>query len=136
LQPYRPSATTAELRRMLRRELDFDRERRNQQQFAQFFAGDSRIVIPTTYPELSTSKVLTMEWLEGMKLSKLALGRGTSKELATYARHGAEVYLKMIFEHGLYHADPHPGNVVLLAKGTIGLLDYGMVGRLDEIHRE
>ena len=62
--------------------------------------------------------------------------RKLSCDLTLVARHGAEMYLEMIFHHGFYHADPHPGNLVVLADGTIGLLDFGMVGRLDETLRE
>lgn len=135
-KPYNPAATMTELRRMLRRELDFDRELRNQELFREFFKKDSRVVVPRCYEDLSTSRVLTMECLEGMKLSKLAISGCSSDQLARYARHGAEIYLKMIFEHGVYHADPHPGNLVLLPDGAIGLFDFGMVGRLDDSLRE
>ncbi len=175
LAAYRPQAMVAEFRRVIRRELDFNREARNLQQFARDFARSTRVRIPRFYPALSTSRVLTMEWLDGAKISELAAvrdagaGQGEvaiheacaapdehaqtngqaddssfvirhssfrSVNLAQVARHGAEMYLDMVFRHGFYHGDPHPGNLVVLENGTIGLLDFGMVGRLDESLRE
>jgi len=136
LAPYRPQAMVAEFRRVVRRELDFAREARNLQQFARNFRRNHHVHIPRTYPELSTQRVLTMEWLDGWRFSDPALGQESQIDLALVARHGAEMYLEMIFQHGFYHADPHPGNLIVLPNGAIGLLDFGMVGRLDEQVRE
>lgn len=136
LQPYRLGATMTELQRMMRRELDFSLELRNQQQFARLFAGDPRIRIPRALPHLCTKRVLTMEWLAGSKLSELVGDAEAEARLPEYARRGADIYLKMIFEHGFYHADPHPGNLMLLPDGAIGMLDFGMVGRLSDALRE
>jgi ubiquinone biosynthesis protein len=136
LEPYRPVATVAEFRRVVRRELDFAREARNLEQFARNFRSNPHVRIPRCYPELSTDRALTMEFLDGARFSDPALHRNAEIDLTTVARHGAEIYLEMIFRHGFYHGDPHPGNLVLLADGSIGLLDFGMVGRLDESLRE
>jgi ubiquinone biosynthesis protein len=136
LAPYRPQALVAEFRRVVRRELDFTREARNLQQFARNFRRNSHVRIPRCYPALSTQRVLTMEWIDGTRFSDPRLASEATCNLEQVARHGAEMYLEMIFHHGFYHADPHPGNLVLLADGTIGLLDFGMVGRLDEAMRE
>jgi ubiquinone biosynthesis protein len=136
LQPYRPQAMVAEFRRVVRRELDFAREARNLEQFARNFAGNPEVRIPRLFPKLSTARVLTMEWLDGAKLSDPVVRQIPHSDLCQVTRHGAEMYLEMIFHHGFYHGDPHPGNLVVLAGGTIGLLDFGMVGRLDEQLRE
>jgi ubiquinone biosynthesis protein len=136
LRPYRPVATVAEFRRVVRRELDFARELRNLEQFARNFRSNPHVRIPRCYPRLSTPRVLVMECLDGVRFSDPSLRREPRLDLAEVARHGAEMYLEMIFRHGFYHGDPHPGNLVLLADGTIGLLDFGMVGRLDESLRE
>lgn len=136
LQPYRPLATVAEFRRVVRRELDFAREARNLEQFSRNFARSAHIRIPRLYPELSTARVLTMEWLDGAKVSDLAVRQMPNVDPGQVARHGAEMYLEMIFHHGFYHGDPHPGNLVVLPNGAIGLLDFGMVARLDESLRE
>jgi ubiquinone biosynthesis protein len=136
LQPYRPQATVAEFRRVVRRELDFAREARNLQQFARNFSGVAHVHIPEFYPALSTARVLTMEWLDGVRLSDPSITQIPDADLRQVARHGAEIYLEMIFHHGFYHGDPHPGNLVVLPDGSIGLLDFGMVARLDESLRE
>ena len=136
LEPYRPQAIVAEFRRVVRRELDFEREARNIDLFAHHFRDNEHVRIPRCYPEFSTARVLTMEWLDGVRFSDPALRRQTDVDLAEVARHGAEMYLEMIFHHGFYHGDPHPGNLVLLSDGAIGLLDFGMIGRLDESLRE
>jgi ubiquinone biosynthesis protein len=128
---YRPRATMAEFQRMLLRELDFGREERNMQQFAQDFANSDTVRIPRSYPELSTGRVLTMELLEGVKLTNAESLGATGFDLEELARRGANIYLKMIFGNGFYHADPHPGNLVLMEDNVIGLLDFGMVGRID-----
>jgi len=136
LRPYRPQATVAEFQRALRRELDFTRERRHLEQFGTAFEDNEQVKIPRTYADYCTERVLVMEWLEGIPLSKPQRIRETSIELPTVTRHGAEIYLEMIFHLGLYHADPHPGNLLVMSDGAIGLLDFGMVARIEESLRE
>ena len=136
LQNYRPQATVAEFQRTLLRELDFGREERNMQQFANDLADNEGVHIPRSYPEFSTSRVLTMEWLNGIKLADTARLAEAGFNLEEVARRGAQVYIEMIFSLGYYHADPHPGNIVVLPGNVIGLLDFGMVGRIDEGLRE
>src|SRR5262245_40992367 len=133
---YRPRATAQEFQRTLLRELDFCREERHLQQFASNFANDKTVRFPAPYPELSTSRVLTMELLEGIKLVEPDRLKAAGHDLEQIARRGAQVYLEMIFRDGYYHADPHPGNILVLADGAIGMLDCGMVGRLDERMRD
>jgi ubiquinone biosynthesis protein len=133
---YRPQATVAEFQRTLLRELDFGREERNMQQFMQDLANQPHVHIPKPCPELSTSRVLTMEWLNGIKLADTAALAAAGYDLEQVARRGAEAYMEMIFSLGYYHADPHPGNIVVLPGNAIGLLDFGMVGRIDEPLRE
>ena len=129
---YRPEAIVSEFKRTIRRELDFGREERNMQQFAHDFRGDPTVHIPRTFPELCTGRVLTMEPIEGVKLSELDRSAADGFDPAEIARRGANLYLEMIFSHGFYHADPHPGNIVILDGNVVGLLDFGMVGRVDE----
>jgi ubiquinone biosynthesis protein len=133
---YRPRATVAEFTRILRRELDFGREERHMQQFATDFRDDPRIHIPRSYPDFCTSRVLTMEHLEGIRLVERERLQAAGLDLEEVARRGADLYLAMIFTTGFYHADPHPGNILLLPGNVIGLVDYGMVGRLDDALRE
>jgi ubiquinone biosynthesis protein len=135
-KPYRPVATVAEMSRTLRRELDFGREERNLYQFNTLFVDNAKLCIPKPFTELCTPRVLTMEMIEGLSLQNPAALLAAGFDLEELARRGAEIYLEMIFEHGFFHADPHPGNIVVLPGNVIGLLDFGMVGRIDERLRE
>jgi ubiquinone biosynthesis protein len=136
LHSYRPRSTVAEFQRALRRELDFTRERRHLEQFFHAFEGDEGVRIPRVYPELCTEHVLVMQWLEGIPLTEPDELRASGIEMKEVTLRGAEMYLEMIFRHGLYHADPHPGNLLVMPDGAIGLLDFGMVVRIDETLRE
>ena len=129
---YRPRAVVAEFQRSIRREIDFQRECRNMQQFRQIFENNKGIHIPRPFPELSTRRVLVMERLRGIPLTETQRLTEAGADFDALARRGAELCLEMIFQHGIYHADPHPGNVLLEDCGVIGLLDFGMVGRIDE----
>ena len=77
-----------------------------------------------------------MQWVDGVPLKNKAQLLATGFDLEEIARRGANLYLRMIFVHGYFHADPHPGNLVLLPGNVIGLLDFGMVGRIEERLRE
>jgi ubiquinone biosynthesis protein len=133
---YRPAATLAEFQRTLLRELDFGREERNLQQFAARFADDPAVHIPQPITELCTPRVLTMERIEGVKLTDVTGEINSGLDPEKLARSGANLYLEMIFVDGHYHADPHPGNLLIQPGNVIGLLDFGMVGRIEESLRE
>ena len=135
-ESYRPTAMAAEFQRALRRELDFVRECRHIEQFSRAFEENDDILIPKIYPELCGERVLVMQWVDGISLAKTGEIQKAHVELGDVARAGAEMYLEMIFNHGIYHADPHPGNLLLTPEGKIGLLDFGMVGRIDSSMRE
>ncbi|MGL6075219.1 MAG: ABC1 kinase family protein [Fimbriiglobus sp.] len=131
VRAYRPTALMVEFRKSLMRELDFRREARHLQIFRKNFANDPDVVFPEPFTDFSSSRVLTMTFLPGTNLS-LASGLLPPTECSELARRGANVFLDMIFRDGFYHADPHPGNVLRLADGRLGLLDGGMVGRVDD----
>jgi ubiquinone biosynthesis protein len=136
LKPYHPVAVVRQFTKMMRAELDFLRELRNIQQFRQNFAADDTVHFPVPYPELCSRRVLTMERLEGALVSQIKILPGPNPEMDEFARRGANMYLEMIFRDGFCHADPHPGNLMLLADGVVGVLDCGMVQRLDDDLRE
>jgi ubiquinone biosynthesis protein len=136
LQSYQPVAMAAEFRRTLLRELDFTRELRNLAQFAENFERDKTVHVPAAHPELSGRRVLTMEMLDGVSVSDASALRETGEDLSEFARRGANMFLDMIFRDGFYHADPHPGNLMLLEGGVVGVLDCGMVGRVDDELRQ
>lgn len=133
---FRPVDTISEFSRTLLSELDFSRERKSLESFARNFAEDPMVVIPKPYPELSTGRTLTMDRVDGISLSKTEQLIEEGQDLSDLARRGADIFLEMIFRDGLYHADPHPGNIFALKNSAIGLLDFGMVGRIDDRLRE
>ena len=128
---YQPRKTLAEFRRNLLRELDFQREQKNLERFTKNFEKDTTVHIPRTFPEISSRRVLTMEKLDGFSIGDKEKMQQNGLDSKQVAIDGANIFLKMIFRDSFYHADPHPGNIWVLSDGTIGLLDFGMVGRLD-----
>jgi len=136
LRSYQPVATAAEFRRTLLRELDFTREIRHLERFTENFSEDDGVRIPTPHWELSGRRVLTMDCLEGISVSDASALRDSGVDLSEFARRGATMFLDMIFRDGFYHADPHPGNLMALEGGAIGLLDCGMAGRIDDDLRQ
>jgi ubiquinone biosynthesis protein len=136
LKRYQPAAIVREFRQTMLKELDFRREMRNLQQFRSSFADDPTVVFPKPYPELTSGRVLTMSYLKGISVGNAeALGHShiNGDEMA---RIGAGVFVQMIFRDGFYHADPHPGNLLIMPKQRVGVLDGGMVGRIDEDLRD
>jgi ubiquinone biosynthesis protein len=133
---YQPTLIVREMSRTMRRELDFEREERNLVQFRSLFEKDPLVNIPEPISELCSSRMITMERISGTSLRAFRSERPAGIDPAEIARIGANLYLTMIFNHGFYHADPHPGNIVIQGDGTIGLLDFGMVGRISEQLRE
>ncbi len=136
LRRYQPVNVVKEFRRSLLRELDFTREERNLQQFAVNFAGNKTVRFPDVFPDLSTSRVLTMELLDGINFHDAARLEAQHVDREELARRGAIVWMEMIFRDGFVHADPHPGNLLVLPDGVLGIIDCGMVDRLDETLRE
>jgi ubiquinone biosynthesis protein len=122
----------AEFREALRKELDYTVEAAHLKRFASFFDEDPTVRIPKVYESWTTERVLTMERLPGVKVSALDEG-GLPEGLdgQEIARRGADAILTQIFIHGFFHADPHPGNVLVLPGNVVGFIDLGQVGRLD-----
>ena len=133
---YRPVATVTEFRRTLLHELDFSAEMRNAQEFTRNFTGDTTVHFPVVYPKLCTRRVLTMEMLVGIPGSNQEDLHQSGVNLDEFAHRAANMYLSMIFRDGFYHADPHPGNYMVLPETVVGVIDCGMVGRIDDDLRE
>ncbi|MDB5307000.1 MAG: AarF/ABC1/UbiB kinase family protein [Gemmataceae bacterium] len=142
VRSYRPVAVVAEFNRVLIRELDFRRELRHLQMFRYAFAADPGVCVPEPFPAFSTGLVLTMEYLDGIPFTHIEKVKAAGGDPDALARCGARIFLEMIFRDGFFHADPHPGNLLYLPpggdrpEGCIGLLDVGMVGRLDARMRD
>ncbi|MCR9291557.1 MAG: AarF/UbiB family protein [bacterium] len=136
LAQYRPYDTTRELKRTLLNELNFGMEQRNLVQFANNFAEDPGVQFPPVFAEFCTRRVLTMGLMQGISLSQREQLVQAGYDLTEIARQGANMFLQMVFRDGFYHADPHPGNLMVQQGQVIGVLDCGMVGRVDEELRE
>src|SRR6476661_434625 len=116
--------------RSMSKELDYTAEARSMEQFRKLYADYTTFYVPKPFREFSTARVLVIEFVSGCKITDKArlLDWGLSPE--TVAETGMDIYLTQIFEFGIFHADPHPGNVLVQPDGTEVLIDFGMVGRL------
>ena len=115
----------------LRAELDYIKEGRSAERFAANFAGDAMVHIPHVYWETVTARVLTLERMQGLKIDDVAGLEAAGIDRRALAERAARIVLKMVFEDGFFHADPHPGNFFIEPEGQIGLIDFGMVGTVD-----
>lgn len=136
LRAYQPVANAKYFERTLLRELDFAYERRHLESFAKNFQDNPQVHFPVVYKEYCSQRVLVMELLIGVEVSDKKGLEESGADLEEFARRGANMYLDMVFRDGFYHADPHPGNLMLLEGGVVGVLDAGMVGRIDTGLRE
>lgn len=125
-----------EFARTIRREMDLAREGRTINRFRSNASGDPAQYFPRVYPELTSPGVLTLEYVSGIKVSDLDGLRRAGLDCRLIAARGADVFLRQVVEHGLFHGDPHPGNIVILPGNIICLLDFGMVGRLERETRQ
>ena len=125
-----------EFARLLRAELDYRQEGKNAEQFAANFSGDSDVQIPRVFWETTTSQVITLERIEGMKVSDLDALTASEIDRHELAERAIRVSAKMIFDDGFFHGDPHPGNFFIEPSGRIGLIDFGLVGTIDDRLRD
>lgn len=116
--------------RSMSKELDYTAEARSMEQFRKLYADHTNFYIPRPYRELSTAKVLVIEYVDGCKITDKTQLEAWGLSPATVAETGMDIYLTQIFEFGVFHADPHPGNVLVQPDGRLVLIDFGMVGRL------
>ena len=133
---FDPVGLVTQFARSIRREMNFLREARTVEEFARLFSHDATLAVPRMYWELTSDAVITMEFVDGLRITDRQglLAAGLSPQ--AIAANGARIFFKQAFELGLFHGDPHPGNIRILRDGTLGLIDYGMVGRLEEERRE
>ncbi len=120
----------------LRAELDYLREAENIDRFVAAYATDPRVHIPVVVREATTSRVLTLERLWGIRIDDVAGLDGAGIDRRALAVNASSVLLEMALDDGFFHADPHPGNFMVEPDGCIGLIDFGMVGHLDDQLRE
>ncbi len=113
-------------------ELDFSREAESTERVRQSFIGDDRIVVPGVYKSLSTQRILVLDFLPGRRIGDTEALKEMGLDLKRTAQRVAGIYCTMIFEHGFFHGDPHPGNLLIQEDGTVGLIDFGLAKELPE----
>ena len=135
LRRYHAAEVVQQFSASLRRELDFAAEGRNAERIAANFAGHDEVVVPRVYWEWTSERLNVQECLQGIAGTDLAAVDAAGLDRAQLAATGADIVLKMVLEDGFFHADPHPGNIFYLPDGRIGVIDFGMVGRVSEQRR-
>lgn len=125
-----------EFAQMLRAQLDYLREGRNAERFAASFADDPDVQIPRVFWEATTSRVITLGRIRGMKITDLAALETAGLDRRELVQQATRVVGKTVFEDGFFHADPHPGNFFIQPDGRIGIIDFGLVGILDDRLRD
>ncbi|MEJ7841421.1 MAG: AarF/ABC1/UbiB kinase family protein [Rubrobacter sp.] len=133
---YDVVALAEEFAETLRMELDYVREGRSAERFAENFAEDPKVHVPKVYWETTTGRVLTLERLRGIKVNDVEALDAAGIDRKELAGRAVRITMDMVFEHGFFHADPHPGNFFVEPDGTLGIIDFGMVGTVDERTRE
>ncbi len=128
---FKPVEAIEELARNLKLETDFGNELRNIERFRQQLVDHPRMVVPRTWPELSTRRMLVMEFLDGCRITDRARLAEWGVDPVQIAEFSTHQVISSIFEHGFFHGDPHEGNFLVLRDGRLGVLDFGMMGSLD-----
>ncbi len=132
LRWLRPRDLVRQFARSIRRELDFIVEAQAIERFRLNFEGDPNRFVPRVHWDFSTSRILTVDYVQGVKITDLDAIRAQGLDPGVIARNGARTILKEVFEHRLFHADPHPGNFFVLEGNVIAAVDFGIVGSLDD----
>lgn len=136
VQVLRPTRIVEEFARTLEREINYTTEASHIERFARQFIDDETVVVPAVFREITTERILTMEYIEGIKASEIDRLRQDGYDLQEIARRGANLIMKQIFVYGFFHADPHPGNIFILPNNVVCYLDFGMMGRVSRQERE
>jgi ubiquinone biosynthesis protein len=130
VRQFNPVAIVDEVAKSAKQEVDFLYEARNLEIFAQNFADDDRIFLPKVFWDHTSLRVLTLSFIDGIKISDIARLREAGVDLEVVTRYGGQLLAKQIFEFGFFHADPHPGNLFVLRDNRIAPVDFGMMGKL------
>ncbi len=136
LRIYSPTGIVTEFAETLMKEIDYKNEAINIERFASQFLNEPHVYIPKLFPEISTTKVFTMEYIDGIKASDIERLDREGYDKKVIAIRGAELIFEQIFTHGFFHADPHPGNIMILHDNVICYLDFGMMGRINRQTKE
>jgi len=136
LSLHRPVKIVEEFAKTIEKEMDYSIEATNMERFAGNFLDDPTVYVPKVFRETTTERVLTMEYVEGIKVSEIDRLEMAGLDRKAICARGTDFLLKQVFNYGFFHADPHPGNIFVLPNNVICLLDFGMVGVVDRYTRE
>ena len=136
MAPYNVPGIVDEFSRTIKRELDFFVEASNAVQLRNNFEGSPLLYIPRVFTDRSTKRVLVLERIEGIRINEFQKLDEAGFDRREIARKGAAAFFKMVLRDGLFHADPHPGNIFVLPDGRIGLVDFGIMGRVTSENME
>ncbi|MBF2098166.1 MAG: AarF/ABC1/UbiB kinase family protein [Gloeomargaritaceae cyanobacterium C42_A2020_066] len=125
-----------EFGRKLFEEIDYLNEARNAERFAANFEGDPYVKVPCIYWSLSSHRVLTLEWINGYKLTDASAVQAAGIDMHAFVQIGVRAGLQQLLEFGFFHADPHPGNLFLTTDGRLAYIDFGMMDQLDQTTKE
>ncbi len=136
LRHLQPTAVLQQFKDSLTTELDLADECRHAERIAANFREHPELMVPKVFWAHTSQRMNVQEWVEGLSVSDPAALQAAGLDRKRIAHQGAQIVLKMLFEDGFFHADPHPGNLFVLPDNRIALIDYGMVGRLTDTRRE
>ena len=129
---FQPVEIIREFSRSIRKELDFVNEGHNIEKFRINFRESETVHIPKVYWKLTTKRILTMEFIKGVKISKVIDSKDSKFDKKIISSRGIDMILKQILVDGFFHGDPHPGNIFIMKNNIIAPIDFGMVGRIEE----
>ena len=132
IKKFNPVKIIEEFAKWTEKELDFNKEAINAKRFAKNFSGNKTVKIPEIYDNLTTNKILVMDFIEGIELHDIKQIKKKKINLKPLIEYGFNAILTQVFMHGFFHADPHPGNLIITNDKKIAFVDFGIVGHFDE----
>lgn len=127
---FQPVELVNTFEKAIKREMNFVTEATSMKRFTKNFAADARVYVPKVYDNLTTQKVICQEFVDGKKLSDVAAIKAAGLLPEDAAKMGLDLYFIQVFDHGFFHADPHPGNIFIMPDGRLSFIDFGMMGML------
>ena len=132
MRRFKPVKIVSEFKDWTERELDFRLEARNAKRFYENFKGSKTVHIPKVSDELTSERVLTLEFIDGIELHNIKEIKKRKLDFNEIMKNGFNAIMTQVFVHGIFHADPHPGNIIVMKNNSLGFVDFGIVGYFDE----
>ena len=132
IKRFNPVNIVEEFKEWTEKELDFRLEARNAERFCQNFKGSKTVYIPKVYDDFTTEHVLVLEFIDGIELHQIKEIKKRKINFDQIIKNGFDAIMTQVFVHGIFHADPHPGNIIVMRNSSIAFVDFGIVGYFDE----